>query len=651
MINRKVKLRFLSMFLLAALSVNAYSQEIKDSKLDNKARKTEQKADRKFVEQDFDKAMQLYESALKDAKTDVYTATLHLKSARLYLTLLDYVSAIPHYEAAMATNEDLFTSVDICNYLDALRYSGRKLEAMRISRDYAYKDIFKQDQRYLNILHALTYEDGFMPVGTPEFEVERLNKANTPFSEFWVGKMKNEYIYATSNSRFHDPNKKFYHRTKYYSLDENSEFSLGYLAKQKEEAKSKSKSKKKSKSKSKKKKNTKPLLHMIPIDLQNGPMSFSTDMTKMVVTEVSYDKGEQIEMSPSGINAYETKLRYSEYDKKRKGWTSFQFAFPQQKDASYAHPFIFNNNRSILFASDMDGGFGGYDIYVVHWDDKLKSWGEPINLGAQVNTEGDEISPAIYNNLLVFSSNGHVGFGGYDIYGITYEHGNVVNGSLTHFDYPINTVSNDFSLLRIDKDRGYVVSDRNRGTKDDVYYFKRNTQFAKRSSIYGMSEKNAITNGAISLINNEGDYNAPRKESLPIYSSYGSDAMLSVYFDFDKASLQPKAIQELKAWLAETDFDDIESLIIDGYADEMGTASYNYKLSKERAEAVAKWLNQQGIKAQARITGKGQTSANGDMAGYTPFYNDSKGSNYTQWSQRIWLNRKARRVDIKAIIK
>ncbi|MDU1891380.1 MAG: OmpA family protein [Dysgonomonas sp.] len=649
MINRKVKLRFLSMFLLAALSVNAYSQDVAQSKLDNKARKTEQKADRKFVEQDFDKAMELYESALKDAKTETYSAILHLKAARLYLTLLDYVSAIPHYEIAMQTNEDLFTSVDICNYLDALRYSGRKLEAIRISRDYAYKDIFRQDQRYLNILHALSYEDGFMPVGTPEFEIERLDKMNTPFSEFWVGKMKNEYFYATSNSRFHDPNKKFYHRTRYYSLDENSEYAINANTKEAKE-KAKSKSKRKSKSKSKKKKNTKPLLHMIPIDLQNGPMSFSNDMTKMVVTEVSYDKGEQIEMSSSGINAYQTKLRYSEFDKKRKGWTAFKFAFPQQEGASYAHPFIFNNNRSILFASDMEGGYGGYDIYVVHWDNTAKQWGSPINMGPQINTEGDEICPAIYDNMLVFSSNGHVGFGGYDIYGITYENGNVLNGSLVHYDYPVNTVSNDFSMLRIDKNRGYIVSDRNRGTKDDVYVFKRNTQFAKRNNIYGMSETNAISSGAISLVNNEGDHNAPKSELLPSYSGYTSDSMLSVYFDFDKSELQKNAIDELKAWLADTDFKSIESLVIDGYADEMGTANYNHNLSKKRAEAVASWLRQQGIKAEARVTGKGSTTANGEN-GFMSVFNDSPGNTYTQWSHRIWLNRKARRVDIKAIIK
>lgn len=622
-------MRFLSLLFVGILAVNGYSQEVKIDKQDNKARKAELKADRKFVEQDFDKAMKLYESAVKDAKTDVFTATLHLKVARLYLTLLDYEASIPHYEIAMSKKEDLFTSADICNYLDALRYSGQKAQAIKVAREYAYRDVYNKDQRYLNILHALNYEDGFLPVGTSEFNVQKLDKVNTPYSEFWVGKMKNEYFYATSNSRFHDPNKKFYHRTKYYSLDENSEFAIN--------------SKKKSKSK--------PLLHMIPIDLQNGPLSFSDDMSKMIVTGVFYDKGESVEMSSSGVNTYKTKLYYSEYDRKRNGWSAFREAFPQQKEASYAHPFIFNKNRSVLFSSDMEGGYGGYDIYVVHWDDKLKSWGDPINLGPNVNTEGDEISPALFNDMLVFSSNGHVGFGGYDIYGISYENGKIIDGSLTHFDYPINTVLNDFSLLRIDKDRGYMVSDRQRVNKDDIFYFHRNSNFDKNNLIYGMTETSAIMNGAISLINKEGSNNRPRLETIPSIFPLESESLLSVYFDFDKYNLTPSAVQELKAWMANHDFKNVDYLIIDGYADEMGTEMYNHNLSKQRAESVAKWLSTQGIKATARVTGKGKIVVqNEDSKIQAPIYNDKQNVG-AFWNQRIWMNRTARRVDIKAIIK
>ncbi len=629
MINNRLKIRVLSLFFLAALSISNYAQDDKSKldKQDKKAYKIEGKADRKFVEQDFDKAMKLYESALKEAKTADFTALLHLKTARLYLTLLDYTQSIPHYEAAMQADESLFTSVDVCNYLDALRYTGEKSKAIILAREYAYRDAYNKDQRYQNILHALNYEEGFMPVGVPEFRIQKLDKVNTPYAEFWVGKMDDEYFYATSNSRFHDPNKKFYHRTKYYSLDENSIYSRYSTHKKAGQ-----------------------LLHMIPIDLQNGPLSFSEDMTKMIVTEVSYDKGERITMSSEGVNSFRTKLCYSEYDSKRNGWSAFKLAFPQDQSASYAHPFIFNNNRSVLFASDMNGGYGGYDIYVVHWNDELKHWGDPINLGPNVNTEGDEISPAIFDDMLIFSSNGHVGFGGYDLYSISYENGETVRGSLVHFDYPINTVLNDFSLLKIDKDRGYIVSDRDRVNKDDIFYFERNKDFEPNRLIYGMSEAHAINTGAISLINNEGTLNNPRLESPAEFRSE-SESLLSVYFDFDHSNLDAEAIKRMEEWLDDTDLTDIKSLIIEGYADEMGAESYNKQLSTQRAQVVADWLSAHGIDTQVRVTGKGPISIlRNDSLPKVSFYNESQ-NNSSIWNHKIWLNRKARRVDIKAIIK
>lgn len=639
MINRKIRIGFLTMALLSAMSLHVYPGDKQDNKQDSKARKTEMKADRKFVRQEFEQAMKLYESALTKNASDNYTALLHLKTARLYLSLLNYTASLPHYEKALSLNEDLFSASDICNYLDALRYSGAKIEAIKIARAYAYRDVYKQDQRYLNILHALDYEDGFMPVGVPEFIVERLDNVNTPYSEFWVGKMKNEYFYATSNSKFHDPNKKFYHRTRYYSLDENSEFSMSNTLAAK--------------------KKSRDLLHMVPIYLQNGPLTFSEDMSSMIVTSVSYDKGDQIDISSRGINAFKTKLYHSIYNNKRNGWSSFELAFPQNKEASYAHPFLFNNDKSLLFSSDMAGGYGGYDIYVSHWNEELKKWGDPINLGVQINTEGDEISPTIYEDLLIFASNGHVGFGGYDIYGIIYENGLITKGSLTHFDYPINTVLNDFSMLRVDNDRGYIVSDRLLQHQDDIFYFYRNNLFHKNKLIYGMSEANAISTGTINLINNGGDFNAPRQEELPQYSIY-AESLLTVYFDFDNSRLNYPAIDALQNFLNDTDFSRVESLIIDGYADEMGGEGYNLLLSEKRAESVYSWLMSKGINVKTKIAGKGQiflTRKDMEDEGsdqLSPFSNResqyNKGTS-SVWDQRIWMNRKARRVEIKAIIK
>lgn len=619
--------------LLLFISLVVKADDIKnETEGDRRAKGIEARADRKFIRQDFDEAMAIYETAFKHTLSAQYGAALHLKVGRLYLTLLDYPGAIPHYESAMAMSSDLFTSADVCNYLDALRFSGQKMKAIGLARRYAYRDAYHADQRYQNILHALNYEGGFLPIGTPEFSVYSLDKANTPNSEFWVGVKAGEYFYASSKSRFHDPSKKFYHRSKYYSLAEDSEFSINNEG------------------------NTRrSLLDMIPTGLQNGPMSFSNNMTRMVVTQIYYGKGEGIGMTAQGLNTFQTRLYYSNYDQKRKGWSSFKEAFPQKEGSSYSHPFMFNNDRSLLFASDMPGGFGGYDIYVTHWNDQKNAWSDPVNLGAQVNTEGDEISPGLFNDMLIFSSNGHVGFGGYDVYGITYEDGHAVVGSLVHFDYPINTVHNDFSLLHIDENRGYIVSDRKTANKDDIYYFERNPGGDKKNDmLFGMSEAKAVSNGAINLIREESKVNIPLKETLP--SSRFVEHMLSLYFDFDSYKLGDEALQALDTWRKESDFNKIDTLVMEGYADEIGGERYNLALSEKRAVEVRNWMKDNGISATLLVQGKGQVAADIDFSSLlSGFSNKELSGNSLYWSlpleNKIRLNRDARRVEIKAITK
>lgn len=632
MINNIIRSVFL--ILLFFISLSAIGDDIKnETEGDRRAKGIEARADRKFIRQDFDEAMVIYETAFSHALSSGYGAALHLKVARLYLTLLDYTKAVPHYESAMAISGNVFSTADICNYLDALRFSGQRMKAISLARRYAFRDTYHSDQRYQNILHALNYEDGFLPIGMPEFTVRSLDKVNTSNSEFWVGVKTGEYFYASSKSRFHDPNKKFYHRSNYFSLAENS----GYSVRSEGDVKNR-------------------MLDMIPSSLQNGPVSFSRNMTRMVVTQVYYGKSEGIGMTSQGLNTFQTRLYYSNYDQKRKGWSSFKEIFPQIEGSSYSHPYLFNNDRSLLFASDMPGGFGGYDIYVTHWDDRKGTWGESVNLGSQVNTEGDEISPSLFDDMLIFSSNGHIGFGGYDVYGITYENGHTVDGSLVHFDYPINTVHNDFSLLHIDEDRGYIVSDRKTANKDDIFYFERNISDKRNNSmLFGISEAKAVSNGSINLIRDENkNYTGiPLKEALP--SSRFVEHVLSLYFDFNSYMLGTEALKALEAWQKESDFSKIDTLVMEGYADEIGGEQYNQVLSEKRAIEVGNWMKDNGIRAKLLMQGKGQIAADIDFASLlSQFSQELSGKSLYQYlplENKIRLNRDVRRVDIKAITK
>ena len=136
--------------------------------------------------------------------------------------------------------------------------------------------------------------------------------------------------------------------------------------------------------------------------------------------------------------------------------------------------------------------------------------------------------------------------------------------------------------------------------------------------------------------------------------------MLTVYFDFDNSELNYTAIEALQNFLDDTDFSQVESLIIDGYADEMGGEGYNLLLSEKRAESVYSWLMNKGIKVKTKIAGKGQiflTKQDMEDDGQEPiasFYKRElqyNRGNSSIWEQKIWMNRKARRVEIKAIIK
>ncbi|MCZ2102014.1 MAG: hypothetical protein LC107_10810 [Chitinophagales bacterium] len=83
--------------------------------------------------------------------------------------------------------------------------------------------------------------------------------------------------------------------------------------------------------------------------------------------------------------------------------------------------FLSSDGRSLYFASDRAGGYGGFDIYVSHYD--KDTWSQPVNLGSEINTPYNEITPYLFENQLYFASDNLMGLGGYDIYMSNYEQG------------------------------------------------------------------------------------------------------------------------------------------------------------------------------------------------------------------------------------
>ena len=141
-------------------------------------------------------------------------------------------------------------------------------------------------------------------------------------------------------------------------------------------------------------------------------------------------------------------------------------------DAAYSvgQASVSEDGKTLYFVSDMPGGYGGTDIYRTTMNDS-GDWSTPENLGEFINTEGNEMFPYIhYSGLLFFSSNGHKGLGGLDVYKVHLEkHPQVID----NLNAPINSSKDDFAFV-IDKEfsQGYFSSNRSGGVgSDDIYAF------------------------------------------------------------------------------------------------------------------------------------------------------------------------------------
>lgn len=145
---------------------------------------------------------------------------------------------------------------------------------------------------------------------------------------------------------------------------------------------------------------------------------------------------------------------------------------PFNRDSfSCMHPALSPDGNRLFFASNMPGGYGGMDIYMVDRDGD--SWLEPVNLGPEINTAREEAFPFMHESgVLFFASNGHRGAGGMDLYSI--DIGSARWGQLRNLEVPINSSADDFGIIITpDGKKGYFSSNRKEGKgKDDIYLFE-----------------------------------------------------------------------------------------------------------------------------------------------------------------------------------
>jgi outer membrane protein OmpA-like peptidoglycan-associated protein/tetratricopeptide (TPR) repeat protein len=160
---------------------------------------------------------------------------------------------------------------------------------------------------------------------------------------------------------------------------------------------------------------------------------------------------------------------------------------------SCIHPCILADGVTLVFSSDMPGGYGGFDLYKVSLS-KDSIWGSPVNMGPEVNTKENELFPWVSGNLIFFASKGFNGYGGYDIY-VAQLDDQMIPSDLKNMGLPLNSFRDDVAFISNDSGAtGYFSSNRDREDGADQVYFFRESRPGKVSVrlVSGNLEDNEI---------------------------------------------------------------------------------------------------------------------------------------------------------------
>lgn len=196
-------------------------------------------------------------------------------------------------------------------------------------------------------------------------------------------------------------------------------------------------------------------------------VTFSKDQSTVFFTRNNYLNG-KAGADDQGI----MRLKIYTAKKKGNGWGNDESLPFNSDEYSCAHPSLSADGNKLYFVSDMPGGFGGMDLYVSELENGR--WGPPMNMGPNVNTEGNELFPHIHKSgRLYFSSDGQLGLGGLDIYYVDAQEGGQAWSAPENLGAPVNSKDDDFGFTLSDEGTcGFLSSDRQGGSgRDDIYSF------------------------------------------------------------------------------------------------------------------------------------------------------------------------------------
>lgn len=422
----RFRIYFLGLLLLGLINVANAQREYLDI------------ADEYYSKQKYREAIDYYQLALEE-KVVVNKYYMLQQVAKTYKHLFDYENAAKYYEE-LYTYKGENNSENLYDYGQVLCNLGKYDQALGVFGEYCLREDAKADceffQDYVN--YALEHNDDNPVAKTKKTNIE------TGSRSLGVAYFKDGLLFATPQTD------KYNEKTAYYDLASISKSAPDQFAE--------------------------PIILSKELSgpYYEGTPYYSTGDNKIYFSSNSADikrykakKLEELPISKDGRNIL--KVYQAEFIDGE--WTNVKELSFNSNSYSCAFPNLSPDGNTLFFASNREGGYGGYDLWAVTKVND-STWSAPLNLGENVNTFEDDIYPFATENRLYFSSRGWPGLGGSDVFVVPLS-GNEVKSEAKNVGQPINSTKDDFSfILGEDGTNGYLSTNREGSHGYDlIYYF------------------------------------------------------------------------------------------------------------------------------------------------------------------------------------